>query len=200
METIAVTQDQIKALLAEAKRRAKKTKVEGGYKAYFRRVRGKVPSETDNKTSCAGHKLVRVVCGLRERAGIVHKSQGKVHFAPKTKLARDHPRGVACFMEPSGMTAEGIRRHLVPTIRSRRRIVESGSLRELTAYKERCENDERALSLAADHMEANMHLYGSVEELADIKDSKLESETRVIQAEAEIAAYLQTIERQRTLQ
>jgi hypothetical protein len=102
METIAVTQDQTKALLAEAKRRAKRTKVEGGYKKYFKHVRGKVPSETDNKTSCAGHRLVRVVCGLRKCAGIVHKSRGNVHFAPRTKLARDHPRGVACFMEPSG--------------------------------------------------------------------------------------------------
>jgi hypothetical protein len=99
METIAVTQDQAKALLAEAKKRAKRTKVEGGYKMYFKHVRGKVPSETDNKTSCAGHRLVRVVCGLRECAGIVHKSQGNVHFAPRTKLARDHPKGVACFMQ-----------------------------------------------------------------------------------------------------
>jgi hypothetical protein len=107
METIAVTQDQAKALLAEAKRRAKKTKVEGGYETYFKRVRGKVPSETDNKTSCAGHRLVRVVCGLRERAGIVHKSQGKVRFALRTKLAREHPRGVACFMEPSGRPERG---------------------------------------------------------------------------------------------
>jgi hypothetical protein len=99
METIAVTKDQAKALLAEAKKRAKKTKVDGGYQKYFKHVRGAVPSVTDNKTSCADHRLVRVVCGLRERAGIKHKSRGNVLFAPGTKLARKHPRGVACFMK-----------------------------------------------------------------------------------------------------
>jgi len=98
METIAVTQDQAKALLAEAKKRAKKTKVEGGYKAYFKHVRGAVPSVTDTGSSCAGHQLVHVVRGLRKCAGIVHKSQGNVLFASGTKLARRHPRGVACFM------------------------------------------------------------------------------------------------------
>ena len=98
METIAVTQDQAKALLAEAKKRSKKTKIKGGYKAYFKHVKGEVPSATDNKTSCAGHQLVCVIYGLRKCAGITHPSWGNVHFAPKTKLARDHPRGVACFM------------------------------------------------------------------------------------------------------
>jgi hypothetical protein len=99
METIAVTQDQAKALLAEAKRRAKRTKVEGGYKTYFKRVRGKVPSETHTGSSCAGHRLVRVVCGLRKCAGIEHASMGRVLFKPKTKLARKHPIGVACYMK-----------------------------------------------------------------------------------------------------
>jgi hypothetical protein len=99
METIAVTSVQSAALLREAKKRAKKTKVQGGYATYFKRVRGKVPQWTDNNTSCAGHRLVRVVCGLRGRANITHKSLGKVHFAPGTKLALKHPGGVACFMK-----------------------------------------------------------------------------------------------------
>jgi hypothetical protein len=99
METIAVTERQAEALLAEAKKRAKKTKIKGGYKAYFKHVKGEVPSATDNKTSCAGHQLVRVVYGLRKCAGITHPSWGNVLFAPRTKLARDHPKGVACFMQ-----------------------------------------------------------------------------------------------------
>jgi hypothetical protein len=148
METIAVTKDQAKALLAEAKKRAKKTKVEGGYQAYFKHVRGAVPSVTDNKTSCADHRLVRVVCGLRECAGIVHKSLGKVHFAPRTALARKHPRGVACFMPlkrgrdfisdhhrdmarrtrpaPEGFGAD--------TIESRREDIEAGSVRQILTF------------------------------------------------------------------
>jgi hypothetical protein len=99
METIAVTSVQSAALLREAKKRAKKTKVQGGYATYFKHVRGAVPQWTDNKTSCAGHRLVRVVHGLRKCADIKHKSLGNVHFAPRTKLARKHPRGVACFMK-----------------------------------------------------------------------------------------------------
>jgi hypothetical protein len=99
METIAVTKEQSAALLAAAKRRAKNPKAKGAAAAYFKRVEGAVPQKTDTGSSCAGHRLVRVVRGLRERAGIKHKSLGKVHFAPKTKLARKHPRGVACFMK-----------------------------------------------------------------------------------------------------
>jgi hypothetical protein len=98
METIAVTRVQAAALLAAAKKRAQRTRVSGGASAYMKRVKGNVPNVTNTGTSCARHLLVRVVCGLRVRAGITHKSRGKVIFKPGTKLARKHPRGVACFM------------------------------------------------------------------------------------------------------
>jgi hypothetical protein len=144
METIAVTKDQAKALLAEAKKRAKKTKVEGGYKAYFKHVRGAVPIVTHTGSSCAGHQLVSVVCGLRKCAGITHKSQGNVLFASGTKLARSHPRGVACYMKwttPPAAPETIARRRQAPagfhggTIPSRSAAIEAGSRRQqLTVY------------------------------------------------------------------
>jgi hypothetical protein len=97
MEVIAVTPNQAAALLAEAKKRAKRTHVGGGYQRYFKRVPGAVPSVTHTGSSCAGHQLVCVVRGLRKCAGIKHASMGRVLFAPRNKLARRHPRGVACF-------------------------------------------------------------------------------------------------------
>ena len=101
METIAVTRVQAAALLAAAKKRAQRTRVSGGASAYMKRVKGNVPNVTNTGTSCARHLLVRVVRGLRGRAGITHKSRGKVIFKPGTKLARKHPRGVACYAPPT---------------------------------------------------------------------------------------------------
>jgi hypothetical protein len=165
METIAVTKDQAAALLAAAKKRAQTKNAKGVVADYFKHVPGAVPSVTDNETSCAGHQLVRVVCGLRERANITHKSLGNVLFAPGTKLARDHPRGVACFMplkrgrdfisnqhhDMARRTRPAPEGYDEGTIQSRRLGMEIGSIRQrLTTASDDAENQVSFLEESID--------------------------------------------------
>jgi hypothetical protein len=102
MEVIAVTGRQATALRRAAEKRAKGRGTKGNVAAYFQLVEGAVPKKTNSGSSCARHRLVRVVRGLRKAANINHKAMGRVVFARGTRLARKHPRGVACYMMPSG--------------------------------------------------------------------------------------------------
>jgi len=111
-ETIAVTDKQAAALRAAARVRLKCARSRGAkhltFGDYFKGVRGKVPNRTDADTTCAEHRLVRVACGLRQKAHITHKAKGNVHFKKGTALAKAHPVGVRCYappaLEPSGGT------------------------------------------------------------------------------------------------
>jgi hypothetical protein len=98
---IAVTGRQATALRRAAEKRAKGRGTKGNVAAYFQLVEGAVPKKTNSGSSCARHRLVRVVRGLRKAANINHKAMGRVVFAPGTRLARKHPRGAACYMMPS---------------------------------------------------------------------------------------------------
>jgi len=113
-ETIAVTKDQAKRLhsAAKVKRAMTRTKPKPKMEEYFKFVKGKVPAMTDSKTSCADHRLVRVACGLREKADITHKSRGNVRFKQGTALAKKHPMGVRCYAPPMTMAPAAYRMDL----------------------------------------------------------------------------------------
>ena len=113
-ETIAVTKDQAKRLhsAAKVKRAMTRTKPKPKMEEYFKFVKGKVPAMTDSKTSCADHRLVRVACGLREDAGITHKSRGNVRFKQGTALAKKHPGGVRCYAPPMTIAPAAYRKDL----------------------------------------------------------------------------------------
>jgi len=108
-ETIAVTEKQAAALRAAARVRLKCARSRGAkhltFGDYFKCVRGKVPNRTDAGTTCAEHRLVRVACGLRQKAHITHKAKGNVHFKKGTALAKAYPIGVRCYAPPT-MTIE----------------------------------------------------------------------------------------------
>jgi hypothetical protein len=113
-ETIAVTKDQAKRLhsAAKVKRAMTRTKPKPKMGEYFKFLKGKVPAMTDSKTSCADHRLVRVACGLREKADITHKSRGNVRFKQGTALAKKHPMGVRCYAPPMTMAPAAYRMDL----------------------------------------------------------------------------------------
>lgn len=104
-ETIAVTDKQAEDLRAAARVRLKCARSRGAkhltFGDYFKCVRGKVPNRTDADTTCAEHRLVRVACGLRQKAHITHKAKGNVHFKKGTALAKAYPIGVRCYAPPT---------------------------------------------------------------------------------------------------
>jgi hypothetical protein len=100
MEVIAVTGKQAAALMRAATQWATRRGAKGGVDSYFYLIPGDVPAMTNTGSSCAGHRLVCVVRGLRTAAGINHKSMGRVVFAKGSDLSLRHPRGVSCYMTP----------------------------------------------------------------------------------------------------
>jgi hypothetical protein len=106
LETIAVTARQCKKLRAAAVIVAKSRHTP--LRVYFRVVKDeegkkpKVPSKTTRDTACKKHLLVQVQATMRRRI-ITHKSMGRVRLA-EGPLRKAHPRGVACYMQPTGTT------------------------------------------------------------------------------------------------
>jgi hypothetical protein len=107
------------------KRAMTRTKPKPKMGEYFKFLKGKVPAMTDSKTSCADHRLVRVACGLREDAGITHKSRGNVRFKQGTALAKKHPGGVRCYAPPMTMAPSAYRKDLGDMVVSSNRATDA---------------------------------------------------------------------------